>query len=42
MDQVFLEGVEDIYAGKVSLSQDGMLLSLPSDSDEIIEVKAEL
>ncbi len=42
MERLFLEGVDDTYSGKVSLSRDGMLLSLPADSDEIIEVKAEL
>ncbi len=42
MDRVFLAGVEDIYSGKVSLAQDGMVFSLPSDSTDILELKSRL
>ncbi len=42
MDRVFLEGVADIYSGKVSLAQDGMVFSLPTDSTAIVEVQSEL
>jgi ribonuclease Z len=42
MDKVFLDGVADIYSGKVSLAQDGMLFSLPADSSDILEIKSGL
>lgn len=35
MDQVFLEGVDDIYAGPTTLSRDGTLFSLPANSEDI-------
>lgn len=35
MERFFLEGVEDVYGGDVTLGRDGTLISLPSGSNEI-------
>ena len=32
---IWLEGVDDAYAGPVTLGRDGTLISLPRDSDRI-------
>lgn len=39
LDKVFLEGVDDIYQGTTTLSQDGTLFSLPANSSTIELVK---
>ncbi len=36
---VFLDGVEDVYSGPVTLGRDGTTISLPSGSDQVIVVK---
>jgi ribonuclease Z len=35
---VFLEGVDDIYSGPVTLGRDGTSISLPAGSDQILEL----
>ncbi|MGK0374540.1 MAG: ribonuclease Z [Arenicella sp.] len=35
----FLNGVDDAYQGKVTIGQDGSMISLPSNSDKIISSK---
>ncbi|MGB5324416.1 MAG: MBL fold metallo-hydrolase [Pseudomonadales bacterium] len=41
-DKVFLNGVNKIYKGPVTLSRDGTLLSLPANDSAILLVKAKL
>jgi ribonuclease Z len=35
LEDVFLDGVDDVYGGPVTLGTDGVLISLPAGSDEI-------
>ena len=35
LEVVFLEGVDDAFAGGVTLGRDGTLISLPSGSDAV-------
>ena len=36
LEEVFLEGVDEIYEGPVAIGRDGTFLSLPADSDAVV------
>jgi hypothetical protein len=37
VEAAYVEGVNDVYSGNVTAAIDGNMISLPADSDRIIE-----